>query len=118
MGALANRVQGSYSIWVAKALQTTWLAAIGRREQESVSLLALLRRISHNHPHPIEVKTMKNMLKRVANAAAMMLGLSVGIAIGLAGILKHKKNLALQKAGFQGLNSSRALTNRSSDLLT
>ncbi len=43
---------------------------------------------------------MKNILKRVANAGAMMLGLSVGIAVGLGGILKHKKNLALQKAGF------------------
>ena len=57
-------------------------------------------RISYNHPHPIEVKTMKNMLTKVANAVAMMLGLSVGIAVGLGGILKHKKNLALQKAGF------------------
>ena len=45
---------------------------------------------------------MKNILTKVANAAAMMLGLSIGIAVGLGGILKHKKNLVRQKAGFQG----------------
>ena len=43
---------------------------------------------------------MKNMLTKVANAVAMMLGLSVGIAVGLGGILKHKKNLTWEKAGF------------------
>ncbi len=53
-------------------------------------------------PHPMEVKTMKNILTRVATATAMMVGLSVGIAVGLGAILNHKIKLAVEKAEAEG----------------
>ena len=45
-------------------------------------------------PHAMEVKTMKNILTKVASDTAMMVGLSVGIAVGLGAILNHKIKLA------------------------
>ena len=53
-------------------------------------------------PYPMEVKTMKNILTKVTTDTAMMVGLSVGIAVGLGGILKHKIKLAVEKAEAEG----------------